>query len=167
MKHLLTLIILFTFSSVQAQYLTLDQLVNLQTRDLEYVNLFLVNKGWDFNSAEAETDETMGDAVWAYGKSEVDSERATAWFHLRYSQGYQSSIVYQMNSKTHYTLIKNRVVALGMKLVSSEIIDDGLLSVYIGKNYAVKIVSSAAKEDASAKYLFTILTKESYLNSLD
>lgn len=167
MKYLFTLFILISCQSSIAQSLTLDQLVNLQTKDLEYVNEFLLNKGWRFDSSEAETDETMGIAIWAFGKSEFDTEKAVGWFRLMYSPGYQSSIMYQIHSKSYYTLIKNRITGLGMKLVASEILDDGLFSVYVGQKYAVKIISSSSSEEVVPKYIFTILTKSEYYNSLE
>ena len=167
MKYLITLILLLSFETSKAQSLTLDQLVNLQTKDLEYVNEFLLNRGWRFDSSVAETDDRMGRAVWAFGKSEFDTERAVGWFNLIYSPGYESTITYQIHNKNFYSLIKNRITALGMKLVASEILDDGLLSVYTGQRYAVKIVSSSSSDEIVPKYIFTILPKSQYYNSLD
>lgn len=167
MKYILTLSFLILIQTIQAQILSLDQLVNLQTKDLEYVNEFLVSRGWQFDSSEAETDEDMGKAIWGYGKSDFDPEKAVAWFYLIYSPGYESVIRYQTHNKSHYTSIKNRIAALGMKLVDSQIVDDGLYSVYLGKNYAIKVISSSSRDSAVAKYIFTVIKKEDYLNSLE
>ena len=167
MKYLITLIILLSFENSKAQSLTLDQLVNLQTKDLEYINEFLLNRGWRFNSSVAETDDRMGRAIWAFGKSEFDTEKAVGWFDLIYSPGYESAITYQIHNKSYYSLIKNRITALGMKQVASEILDDGLYSVYVGQKYAVKIVSSSSSEETTPKYIFTILTKSEYYKSVE
>lgn len=167
MKYFFALIVLLTFQNVNAQSLTLDQLVNLQAKDLEYVNEFLLNRGWRFDSSVAETEDSMGTAIWAFGKSEYDTERAVGWFRLLYSPGYESSIKYQIHSKNYYTLIKNRITSLGMKLVNSEILDEGLLSVYVGQKYAVKILSSSSTDEAVSKYIFYFLTKNEYYNSLE
>ncbi|MDP3469589.1 MAG: hypothetical protein Q8S11_14715 [Daejeonella sp.] len=167
MKYLITLILLLSFETSKGQSLTLDQLVNLQMKDLEYVNEFHLNRGWRFDSSVVETDDRMGRAVWAFGKSEFDTERAVGWFNLIYSPGYESTITYQIHNKNFYSLIKNRITALGMKLAASEILDDGLYSVYVGQKYAVKIVSSSSSDEIVPKYIFTILPKSQYYNSLD
>ena len=83
MKYLITLIILLSFENSKAQSLTLDQLVNLQTKDLEYINEFLLNRGWRFNSSVAETDDRMGRAIWVFEKSGFDTEKAVGWFDLQ------------------------------------------------------------------------------------
>ena len=54
-----------------------------------------------------------------------------------------------------------------MKQVASEILDDGLYSVYVGQKYAVKIVSSSSSEETTPKYIFTILTKSEYYKSVE
>ena len=84
-----------------------------------------------------------------------------------YSPGYESAITYQIHNKSYYSLIKNRITALGMKQVASEILDDGLYSVYVGQKYAVKIVSSSSSEETTPKYIFTILTKSEYYKSVE
>lgn len=167
MKYIFTLAFLLIVQTIHAQNLSLDQLVSLQSKDLEYINEYLVSRGWQFDSSEAETEEDMGRAIWAYGKSDFEPEKATAWFNLIYSPGYESTILYQTHNKSQYTLIKNRIAALGMKLFRSQIVEDGLISVYLGKNYAVKVVSSSSEGSAVAKYIFTIVKKEVYLESLD
>ncbi len=167
MKYIFTLAFLLIVQTIQAQNLSLDQLVSLQTKDLEYVNEFLVSRGWQFDSSQAETDDKMGRAVWAHGKSNFDPEIAEAWFDLVYSPGYESTIRYQTHNKTQYTVIKNRMAALGMKLLSSEIVEDGLLSVYLGNYFAIKITSSSSRDSAVATYIFTVIKKEIYLKSLD
>ena len=166
MKFLLILCLVLFAQPGKAQNVTFDQLISLQSKNLEYINEFLIARGWEFNGSKAETDEDLGEARWSFGKSAYD-DKAKGWFNLGYSVGYQSTIDYQIHNKFQYTQMKSRMNALGMKVVLSEIQDSGLFSVYLGKNYAVKVKSSISEENSVPTYIFTILTKQRYLNSLE
>ena len=166
LKYYLAFILSVLIFTVQAQNLTFDQLIKMQNQNLEQINEGLVNVGWVFHSSNAETTDKLGKATWKFRQSEYDPKKALAWFELNYSEGYESIIKYQVHNRVQYNLLKARINALGMKLVSSEILDEALYSVYLGKNFVVEINSSNSEGASFPSYQFTIQKKEAYLNSL-
>lgn len=163
MKYLLILIILITYSKGFSQALTFDDLIRLQSQDLESVNDFLIGKGWSFSSSKKETETKYGTADWGLNITEYGEEKkASAWFSLDYSLGYTSRIYYQVFHKTPYMLIKSKIVSLGMKVVDSSIEKDALRTTYFGKNFAV-VVTTELSKSAISSYQFKLYAKEDYI----
>lgn len=120
-------------------------------------------RGWELTASEKETDDQYGNVTWAFGRDQWDSERAKGWFKLYYSPGYSTKIYYQTSNRLHFQSIKNRIATIGMRLTKSTIEDDGLQSVYIGKNYAVELKASTDSGDPVSVYSVNLYEKSTYL----
>lgn len=139
MKKAIT-IFLFVFLTVcksYAQYLSLDELINLRGKDADAVNAHLSSKGWTFSGASEETEDNYSNSTWAYG-GQLYTGRAKSFCKLMTADGYYSKVSYTTISKDYYNLIKNKIAAYKMVKTSSTPKDGYLVTVYVGSNYVVE-----------------------------
>lgn len=138
---LLFSISLFSFN-INAQKISLDDLLNLQKLSLEQINNILLNKGWKFegSSNSSNNDERVG---WSFNKS-LENEKALAWFYLQKYGRDGNYITYQTN-KNNFILLQNKCKTNGFKSDAAIVKEDKL---YIGyfKN-EIKVYFTTAKND--------------------
>jgi len=149
MKKIYFLVLTFFVSLLQvnAQSLSLDELIYLRSKDADAVNTYLSAKGWVFDDASEETDDEYSKSSWAYGK-QMYSNRAKAFFKLMSADGYYSKVSYLTQSKVQYDIIKAKVSAYKMLKISSNVKNGYLVTSYAGENYVVE-TSLSTDEDSS------------------
>jgi hypothetical protein len=67
-KIVFIIIIVLFFNNCEAQNLTLDQVLNLRTKSLSYIDEYLTVKKWSMLSAEEPKDDNLGNISFAYNK---------------------------------------------------------------------------------------------------
>ena len=167
MKTKILIIIFFLIAiSTKSQYISFDELIALQKKDLTEINDFLTIRGWDFSNSEEATETTLNKAIWAFGRTEWEEGKAQAWFYLFAREGNENRIIYQIHNRINYNKIFARIKTLGMKKVKSVILNNTIYSDYEGKNYVVRILQSSEENESVTSYQFQIFTKEDYLTIL-
>ena len=170
-RKIVFLIVIALFNNnCDAQNLTLDQVLNLRTKQLSYVDEYLTTKKWSMLSAEEPTDENMGNISFAYNKGIYD-DKAESFLDFYYSK---FSILYnririQVNKSSNYNIYIARIKSLGYKLKSSFLENGNLIKVYQTSNTIIKVTTSTQKDDFTStktSYSFFILNTIDY-NSLN
>ena len=94
----ISVFLIVTGHSVQAQHLTLDELMMLQRNSYTCVNEYLIEKNWTVSYAYPPDSTSMGQCVWEYGKTE-DTE-PTGWISLYFEKNTFNIIRYEINDKS-------------------------------------------------------------------
>lgn len=141
----------FSFSTAQAQSLSLDELISLRSKDVDGVNNFLSARGWTFSDAAEETDNQYSRSTWAFGK-QYYSGRAKAFVTLMSADGYYNKITYKTSVKSHFDLLKSRILAYKMLKTSSSVNDGSISTTYVGKSYIVESWVSTDSESSIPVY---------------
>ena len=157
-------LILAMFKSY-AQYLSLDELINLRGKDADAVNNYLSSKGWAFSGASEETEDNYSYSTWAYGK-QLYTGRAKSFCKLMTADGYYNKVTYTTISKDFYNLIKSKIVAYKMVKMSSTPKDGYLVTVYVGNNYVVE-TSLATDAETSIPVYAVIVSKRTKIIPAD
>jgi len=148
LKKIIPLIILF-ISSISvgfSQDLNLNELINLQGKDLDYVNNYLTDKNWEFHSSKVDKSESIDNYTvvgWSLNKN-TWNEKAQGWFYFYQNEGMPNAIGYQ-TLKPNFNRLKNTVQKTGYKLIETEALEGGIKTTY--QNSQIKIIFTASKKD--------------------
>ncbi|SET90289.1 hypothetical protein [Hymenobacter actinosclerus] len=145
-------------TAVNAQYLSLDELIIIRSKDIESANTYLSSKGWQFNDASEETQESYSTTTWSFGK-QYYSNYSKAFIKLLTADGYNSQLSYQTVYKEHFNIIKNKIISYKMNRISSEAKDGYIVSTYIGTNYVIQTTTSVDSDTSSPVYGINIKKK--------
>ncbi len=132
--------------SCTGQLLNYKDLFSLRNNDLAHADKYLSIKGWEFNSATVKDAASYFDysmVSWSYDKN-TWNEKAVGWFHLYQSEGYGNIVSYQTTSST-FNGLKAHTADVGLTAISTEVIEDGLTSVYRKGNIEVRFTASDYK----------------------
>lgn len=153
---------------IQKAQLNLKNLLQLlQSKDLDYVDRFLSEKGWKLHSTnvketkdndeEIPTDYKM--VTWSFDKSEYNN-LAKGWFYFYLYPTYDNAISYAIADETHLNKLKSELVNNGYrKIQATDAISRGLESVYRNNLYEVdfkKQLKESGEEGADIHYSFFI-----------
>lgn len=150
---------------VQAQNLTMNQLLALRKMDLGAADEYLTARGWGLMKANEAEGKTLAYTQYAFDRIPL-SEMAQSF--LNYIDGgvnYSSRIVIYVFNKNKYTEYLNAIKSYGCKMILSEIKDGMLEKVYQGATTTFIITSSATKnEDGEDQvtWIFSILLNDAY-----
>ena len=159
------LLSLFSLTSY-SQNLTLDEVVALRKKDIANVEEFLTAKNWSYIGSNAPQSDNLGNARFAYGKSNYD-DKAEAFIKYLYSENTgRKRISLQIHKKDKYNLYLARIKTLGCKLIKSKISDNGIEKIYQGATTTFIIdVKTQSEEYSSATktiYHFFIIENSDY-----
>lgn len=161
MKKLLinTVFFLVSLNSI-GQSLSLDKLINIQKKEVEEVNDFLINKGWEFNSSNSSEDEFMRRVGWAFGKNSYN-DNAIAWLSIMYLDKTANIVRYLTWNKNVYSSIKLKALEYKMNVINSNVKSNSIRTDYGGKNYVLSIIIEPGEHNSS-KYDIAIIPREVY-----
>lgn len=153
MRNIVTLgLILFLGINCFGQKLTLTDLQNISNKtNWEYINQYLINKGWEYYDSKKGSSTKYSTITWSYNKSSYD-DKASAWFYLYTFEERPHKINYSVFNKPSYSLIQNSLNSKGYKLTGSEIENNEIISTYTNSKFIIKI--STEKRDESQKYSY-------------
>lgn len=162
MKRIITVFfLLFIGINCFGQKLTLTDLNTISNKkNWEYVNQYLMNKGWEYHESQKGNSENYNTIIWSYNKSYDD--KAEAWFYLYTYEGFPNKISYSVFNKASYTTIQKKLNSKGFKLSKSEIEDDALISTYTNSKFILKITTEKRKreyEESLTGYTFLCIKK--------
>ncbi len=166
-RKIIFLVVIALFNNnCDAQNLTVDQVLNLRTKSLSYIDEYLTTKKWSMISAEEPIDEKMGMVSFAYNKSIYD-DKAESFINFYYSSisNLYNRISIQVNKSSNYNIYIARIKALGYKLQKSFVEDGDLVKIYQSSNTTIKVSTSTQKDDFTSTkttHSFFILTTASY-----
>lgn len=143
-----------------SQKLTLNQLILLKKNKIDYINDYLLNKGWEYHLSKKYDDHNM--VIWDYGRGEYEKEKAEAWLVIHFYDNGKTLLSYECYNKSIYTSIKSEIELNKMGKYNSEINDDGIITDYVGSYYALSI--KFVKKDYNNSYIFTLFSKDDYIN---
>lgn len=147
-KKCFHLIIIF-ISSINigfSQDLNLNELINLQGKNLDYVNNYLTDKNWEFHSSKVNNNESLVNYTvvgWSFNKNSWN-EKAQGWFYFYQDEGMPNIIGYQ-TQMPNFNRLKTAVRQNGFKLIETEAIEGGINTIY--QNNQIKIIFTASKND--------------------
>lgn len=148
MRNIVALgLILFLSINSFGQKLSLTDLQNISNKtNWEYVNQYLMNKGWEYYDSEKGSSTKYNTITWSYNKSSYNDE-ANAWFYLYTFEGHPNKINYSVFNKPSYTIIQKSLSANGYKLSDSEIEDNEIISTYTNSKFILKITTQKRDKD--------------------
>jgi len=157
--------------SAECQNLKLDQLLSLRKKNLAQVEEYLTSQGWAFLGATEPSVLYLGKASFAYNKSTFD-DKAESFITYVYSNDFERKrIGIQINKPSIYNSFLARVKSLGLKLISSEVVDGNIQKVYQGQTLTILISISCEKDSlyGSTKtiYNFFIVDNKDYWENYD
>jgi antitoxin component YwqK of YwqJK toxin-antitoxin module len=143
------------------QKLSLTDLQNISNKtNWEYVNQYLMDKGWEYYESEKGSSTEYNTITWSFHKSYDD--KAQAWFYLYTYEGLPNKINYSVFNKPSYTLIQKSLSTNGYKLSNSEIEDNELISTYANSQFILKISTEKREreyEESLTGYDFLLIKK--------
>jgi len=169
-KFLVVLLSMFILAilpfQINAQGLTLDQLISFQKKDVSEINDILISKGWSFSNSTEETTDNYGVTKWSYEKNKWEEGKAQAWLTQSFGQDLPSRIVYQISSKPVYLAIKQSMILYRMRKVNSKVGDNKIITDYQGKSYTVRIENVNNQSNDISYHTITIFAKVDYENMM-
>ncbi len=147
---LIPILAIIFVSKLESQNLTLSDLLNLQKKDIEYINNFLTNNRWSFYSSENDT--AIKSASWHFGKEEL-WDRDKGIFYLTQRDRMENSILYYL-TKEQFTKLKDNVISFGFEFFKTEITDNGIESKYRNKKLEITFITSNNNENLYSIYLY-------------
>ena len=162
MRNIVALgLILFLSINSFGQKLSLTDLQNISNKtNWEYVNQYLMNKGWEYYESEKGSSTKYNTITWSFNKSYDD--KAQAWFYLYTYEGLPNKINYSVFNKPSYTIIQKSLSSAGYKLSNSEIEDNELISTYTNNKFILKITTEKRErkyEESLTGYDFLLIKK--------
>ena len=145
-KIRITICILLSFWTIKssAQDLSLTDLQNIcQKTNWEYVNQYLIKKGWEYFESEKGGSNRYNTITWSYSKNYED--KAIGWFYLYTYEGLPNKISYDVFNQPAYNQIQNALTANGYKLQDNEIKDNEISTKYSSDVYLLKITTKKVR----------------------
>lgn len=160
-KFTLILILLFSTETF-AQDLTLGDLQTICSKsNWEYVNQYLINKGWEYYDSQKGTLTKYNTINWSLNRSYGD--KAEAWFYLYTYEGFPNKISYSVFNKPAYSKIQNSLSSFGYMLSGNEILDNEITSSYSNSKFILKITTEKRKKENNFSYYEESVTAYRFL----
>jgi len=153
---------------IQKAQLNLNNLLQLlQSKDLDYVDKFLSEKGWklystnvkETNDNDEEVPKDYKMVTWALDKSEYNN-LAKGWFYFYLYPTYDNAISYAIADEIQLNKLKSELTNNGYrKIQATDAVSRGLESVYRNSSYEVnfkKQLKESGEEGADIHYSFFI-----------
>lgn len=142
---------LFLSFNCFGQNLSLTDLHNICNKtNWEYVNQFMMNKGWEYSGSKKGNSEKYSTIIWSLNKSY--DEKAEGWFHLYTYENFPNKINYSVFNKPAYTKIQKSLNSNGYKLTNNKIEDNEIISTYKNSKFILKITTE--KREKKDNYSF-------------
>ncbi|NDP22268.1 MAG: hypothetical protein GZ091_14480 [Paludibacter sp.] len=155
-------------SRIQKAQLNLNNLLQLlQSKDLDYVDRFLSEKGWklystnvkETNDNDEEVSTNYKKVTWVFDKNEYEN-LAKGWFYFYLYPTYDNAISYVIADEIQLEKLKSELINNGYKKIqATDAVARGLESVYRNNLYEVnfkKQLKESSEEGADIHYSFFI-----------
>lgn len=157
-KIVAVLIFLFLVIDLCAQNLSLNEIILLQTKNVNYLNSYLTKKGWEFDGSEVNKEENYKLIKWAFNKNTYN-DKAERWFYLYQYKKLENQVSYQ-TSKTIFNKIKATAQRQNYKLFDSQIIENGIRTKY--KKGSFELVLLTSKTNSETSYIVHLYNFREY-----
>lgn len=167
MRKVFLLICVSISLTASAQFLSLKDLIKLQSKNLTEAQEYLAKNEWKFSNANEERNK-FNIISFAYERNKVDLKKAQGW--LRYIYNEEKGIVrikYEIYKSEEFNDLLSETKRKGFKLQNSKIKKGKLIDIYGNDNYylffeSIKIENPVS---ASVRYMITLRTAADYLNT--
>jgi RNase adaptor protein for sRNA GlmZ degradation len=139
-----------------AQNITLEEMIGLRVKNLDYVESYLSQKSWEITKAQNEDDENLQSVTFGYKVNAFDNEKAVSWIKFYPNSddiNNLNMISIQISDKNIYNIYMNSVKRNNFVLNSTEIIEDGIKKIYVKKNTQI-ILETGITEGTYRKSTF-------------
>lgn len=146
-----TIIVLIFSSKILAQNLSLNDLQTICNKsNWEYVNQYLMKKGWEYFESEKGSSSKYNTITWSMNKSYDD--KAEGWFYLYTFEDFPNKISYSVFNNPAYSKIQNSLNSLGYKLTNSEIKNNEITSTYSNNKFILEITTEKREKKDDYSY---------------
>jgi hypothetical protein len=157
--------LLFSFQLINAQNLTLGQILEVKKKDLGNAEEYLTLKGWEFLEATEPSYDKMGSATFTYKKDDMSS-RAESFLTFYYSKYTSTSRLFiQVNKKEKYNEYVSAIKGYGCKMLSSKVENGGIVKIYRGATLTFEVRSSTSQnfwDEETAIWTILITSNDDY-----
>jgi len=158
--------LLVAFSS-KSQKLTLTDLENICNKsNWEYVNQYLLKRGWEFYESKKGNTSEYNTIVWSFDRGYKDE--AAGWIQLYTYEGLPNKIFYSTFNKESYSSIQTQLATINYKLSDSWINDNEITSAYASSKFLIEITTSVSGKESHnvfdesiTSYTFLMIKKSS------
>lgn len=159
---IIAVVLLIVTLKVHAQNLSLSDLQTICNKsNWEYVNQYLMNKGWEYYESEKGSTTKYNTITWSLNKSYGD--KAEGWFYIYTYEGFPDKISYSVFNKPAYSMIQSSLGGLGYKLTNSEIDDNELTSTYSNSKFILEITTEKREKKDDFSYYDESITAYRFL----
>nr|WP_315203295.1 hypothetical protein [uncultured Flavobacterium sp.] len=139
-QKLFLLFVFFTSIATYAQSLTLNQVIEIQKKDLNNAKKVLVANGWEFLDYNKKNFEST------FGFHPDSSGNAENYFTYKDDPVYGVEVTIAAITKAVYNEYKKSLLANQFKLISSEPNGDNTERVYENSTHAIRTLSSYSSD---------------------
>lgn len=144
-KSVFVFLLLLT-NNILCQKLTIKELTSLCSKlNWEDVNQTLFSKNWVFYDSKNE-DNNIAKITWSYN-IDYNSEKATGWFNLYFSDNQTEKVEYTFYDKEQYKNLINSIPKSGFTKSNNYIFNQEVISRYENSSYYLYISTSKKETD--------------------
>lgn len=147
MRKILLLNFLLTLSFlVNGQNLTINELIQMESKSRVAIEEFLTNKGWVFLSAEDGGEEKLSEISFTYKKNAY-SNKSEAFFAYWYNAKYSyKAFALQFHNPSKYQVYLSEIKKSGFVITSSEVEGADYIKIYSKGNIEIKITIKESQD---------------------
>ncbi len=162
MKKISLFVVCLSNFILSAQNLTLNQLLEIRSKNLGYAEEFLVNNNWDLMNASEADENDVTIVSFVFNKNYYPIKESSLIGLIYNSDVNDNALSLQIVDKTKYIEYINTIKKLGCELILNEVEDGKIIKVYKGATTTFEIRSSRGSDSISTIWTMTITTNERY-----
>lgn len=139
-RNLFLLFIFFTSIATYAQNFTLNQLIEIQKKDVNNAKKVLAANGWEFLDYNSKNFEST------FGYHPDSSGNAENYFTYKDDPVYGVEVTFATRTKAEYNEYKKSLLANKFELISSEPNGDNTERLYKNSTHAIRTISSYSSD---------------------
>lgn len=158
MKRNLTYLFLLISIMVNAQKISLDDLIALRKKDIVAVEENLTSKGWSLLKSSESIDGDFAQVTFAYNKSAYDDKADSFIDYYDSSHLNLKRIKVQVHKTEDYNSLLARIKSIGFKLIDSNVKEGEIIKFYQGATTTIQVKISTDKDESNSTYtIYTLL----------
>ena len=167
MKKIILLLSLFIAFGATAQFLSLKDLIKLQSKNLTDAQEYLAKNDWKFNDAK-ELKNGINQVSFAYGRNKLAIKKAQGW--LRYVYNEKRGIVrisYEIFNSNEFNDFQSDVKRKDFRLINTEVKEGKLISTYTNNTHYLTLQSIKIENavNVAVRYRVGVKSAADYLNT--
>jgi len=152
------------------EYLTIDDLINIQKSSLNVVKDFFSKTGWDFYSSEPtkmgysfEAENNYNIITWACDES---YNKARGWSTLMLHENYENIFIYQPVEKEYYNFLENEAKRRFKFTESNVSKENKIQTSYVTKN-GISLWFTTTRDYSKNYYSIIVINENDYVKHIE